>query len=258
MGRSVRDVRLLNAVLARAAGGLSGTLPSLHEARVAMWFEEDGFPVSSDCANAVLEVGEVARDGGATVAGAKPDIVGTELLETYLKLLIPIVALDMPPTMRSTLNALRSVFKIQRSLGAGPFSRANWGIQATISHRDWLLADEHRTRMKDAVRTFFESWDVLIAPVTPTPAFPKNEAGDVISRKLEVEGVKVPYGSNLCWIALATACHLPAAVIPVTRSDAGLPIGVQIIGPQGSDSKVLDVAEALELALGGFRKPPLV
>jgi amidase len=61
----------------------------------------------------------------------------------------------------------------------------------------------------------------------------------------------------LRWIALATVCGLPATTIPAGLSGQGLPIGVQLIGPRGGDSKTLAVAEAIEERLGGFRDPEL-
>ena len=35
----------------------------------------------------------------------------------------------------------------------------------------------------------------------------------------------------------------------------GLPVGIQIIGPQNSDARLLDIAEAIEGLLGGYRRP---
>ena len=62
----------------------------------------------------------------------------------------------------------------------------------------------------------------------------------------------------LNWIALATACGLPATAIPIGPLPNGLPFGVQIIGPRGGNSRTLAVAEAIELAFGGFVAPPLL
>jgi amidase len=45
--------------------------------------------------------------------------------------------------------------------------------------------------------------------------------------------------------------------MPIGLSTQGLPVGVQIIGPRGGDSKTLAVAQAIEEQLGGFRAPAL-
>jgi amidase len=60
----------------------------------------------------------------------------------------------------------------------------------------------------------------------------------------------------LNWIALATACRLPVTTVPAGLAASGLPVGVQIIGPQGGDAKTLAVAQAIDEAFGGYRTPP--
>ena len=47
---------------------------------------------------------------------------------------------------------------------------------------------------------------------------------------------------------LASALGLPAAVVPVSTSPDGLPVGVQIIGRRGREDEVLAVARAIEAA----------
>ena len=43
----------------------------------------------------------------------------------------------------------------------------------------------------------------------------------------------------------------------ISLTGEGLPVGVQVIGPRGGDSKTLAVAEAIEARLGGFRAPEM-
>ena len=50
----------------------------------------------------------------------------------------------------------------------------------------------------------------------------------------------------------------PAAVVPVSNSHEGLPIGVQIIGRPWEEEKVLAVAAALEKECGAWKIPPIV
>jgi amidase len=70
------------------------------------------------------------------------------------------------------------------------------------------------------------------------------------------DGSKAPYLAALRWIALATACGLPATAIPAGVTPGGLPVGAQLIGPRGADWRTLAAAEAIEAALGGFVPPP--
>ena len=55
-------------------------------------------------------------------------------------------------------------------------------------------------------------------------------------------------------IALA---YLPAAVVPVGLTNAGLPVGMQIIAPHLEDRTATDVARQIERTIGGYQPPPL-
>jgi amidase len=59
----------------------------------------------------------------------------------------------------------------------------------------------------------------------------------------------------MLWAELATTCGLPATVVPIGVTD-GLPIGVQIIGPEYEDRTPLAFARAVEREFGGFVAPP--
>ena len=58
------------------------------------------------------------------------------------------------------------------------------------------------------------------------------------------------------WVGLASVAYLPATVVPVGRAAAGLPVGIQIVGPFLVDRTTLAVARHVEGLLGGFVPPP--
>jgi amidase len=49
---------------------------------------------------------------------------------------------------------------------------------------------------------------------------------------------------------------LPSTVAPIGRADDGLPVGVQIVGPQYGDLSCIRFAQLIERAYGGFVPPP--
>ncbi|MGH6958321.1 MAG: amidase family protein, partial [Caulobacteraceae bacterium] len=125
----------------------------------------------------------------------------------------------------------------------------------TASHLDWIAADEARARQAARARETFRRFDAIIAPVGPVAAFPHDHR-PFARRRIEFStGETAPYLSMLRWIALASACGLPATVVPAGRTAAGLPVGVQIIGPRGGDARTLAVADSIEQSLGGFVAP---
>jgi amidase len=103
---------------------------------------------------------------------------------------------------------------------------------------------------------FFERYDVLIAPVSPTVAFPHEHKGTLLSRSLEVNGQEKPMLNNMAWTYMAVVSGLPATVAPVGLSDSGLPVGIQIIGARFEDRTTIAFARGLSELIGGFIAPP--
>jgi amidase len=93
-------------------------------------------------------------------------------------------------------------------------------------------------------------------PATFSVAFPHDQKPDQEQRTIDIDGETHPYLSLIVWSTVATPPGLPATVMPVARSKAGLPIGVQIIGPLLEDRTTLGFAALLEREFGGFAKPP--
>ena len=75
-------------------------------------------------------------------------------------------------------------------------------------------------------------------------------------RVLTLNGQQVSYFAPAGWAGLATAANLPATAIPVGRTRAGLPYGLQVIGPYLEDRTTLGFAERAEREFGGFQAPP--
>ena len=103
---------------------------------------------------------------------------------------------------------------------------------------------------------FFKRYDVLIAPVAPTVAFPHDHKGTLLSRSFEVNGQQKPMLNNMTWTYMAVVSGLPATVAPVGLSDSGLPVGIQIIGARFEDRTTIAFARGLSELMGGFVAPP--
>ncbi|WP_331297416.1 amidase [Methylobacterium oryzae] len=112
-------------------------------------------------------------------------------------------------------------------------------------HRDWIMAEERRAVLKRDWATFFESYDVLLAPATVCAAFPIDEARPREERVLQINGHAVDYNDQLFWAGIATLPSLPATAVPIGY-DAHLPIGIQVIGPYLEDRTTLAFAAEIE------------
>lgn len=253
MARSARDLRLLLSVM--SPGPIPARAPPapLQGLRVAAVLEAPGLHLDAEVREVVERFLEDLLREGARVDLTPFPVPPEELLDVYLQLLYPLLASDLGPGRRRSLEALR--------LPARVFGgRARWArlvTAATASHWDWLEANEARAQFGRTLRGFFGRFDVLIMPCAPVTAFP-HAHGPEKRRALRCsDGRKIPYDALLGWVALASACGLPATAAPVGVSARGLPVGVQIVGPRGGDSRTLAVAQACEEAFGGFRLPPL-
>jgi aspartyl-tRNA(Asn)/glutamyl-tRNA(Gln) amidotransferase subunit A len=109
-----------------------------------------------------------------------------------------------------------------------------------ISATDYLAAYGARAELYRAMLAFHERYDLLLTPMMPITAF---EVGLVAPPR-------APYGKDwLDWSPYSYPFNLtqqPAASVPCGLSSDGLPIGLQIVGPRGADSLVLQAARAFE------------
>jgi len=128
-------------------------------------------------------------------------------------------------------------------------------MSKTLHLDEGFVARQKKKQAKWA--KFFERYDVLLAPVSPTVAFPHDHKVPIVSRTLIVNGHENSMlRSNLSWPALAIVSGLPATVAPVGLSDSGLPVGVQIIGAGFEDRTTIAFARGLSTLIGGFAAPP--
>ena len=97
-------------------------------------------------------------------------------------------------------------------------------------------AQKARTLLINAYNDLFKTYDVLIGPVTPTPAFGLGENVNDPVKMYLADIMTVP----------SSLAGLPAISVPAGASEAGLPIGVQLIGPRKSDAQILALAREME------------
>ena len=100
----------------------------------------------------------------------------------------------------------------------------------------YLKAQKARTLLIERFDELFHSYDVLLGPVTPTPAFRLGEnTSDPIQMYL-ADIMTVP----------ASLAGLPALSVPAGSTADGLPVGVQLIGPRKADATLLALAREME------------
>ncbi len=110
---------------------------------------------------------------------------------------------------------------------------------ASISLDDYQDAMDERLRLGQAMNAFHETWDLLLTPTLPIAAFDAElQVADPAQQDRWPDWTPFSYPFNLT--------GQPACSVPCGFTKAGLPIGLQLVGPRYADPLVMRAAAAFE------------
>ena len=127
----------------------------------------------------------------------------------------------------------------------GPNVRANVAEGLRYSAADVARALALQTALYRRWQDFFGGFDVILTPSITVSPRPWRELYPA-----EIDGRATR--TYFHWLALAYAVTLaghPAVSVPMGVDHAGLPFGLQVVGPRGGDAFLLSVAASLEAVL---------
>jgi amidase len=179
-----------------------------------------------------------------------PDFAASSRL--YMRMLMSFLAASFAPEAYAGAKAAVAALPSEDNSLAAERLR---GI--ALSHRDWLMADGGRSRLRAQWHELFRTYDAVICPIMPTPAYPHDHSPDQETRRIKIDGKDYVYPDQLAWPGIATLPGLPSTAIPTGFAPDGLPVGVQIVGPWLEDRTPLRLAELIEQEFGGFKPPPM-
>ncbi|HEX4820975.1 MAG TPA: amidase family protein [Acidimicrobiales bacterium] len=240
MARSVDDLALLLDILAgpppeqEPAWTIQLPAPrheSLAGLRIAIKFEDPSTAVDRSYLDVLRATVDRLADAGAKIEEADLPVPFAEQNEMFGNLILPAIS----PSLGEDGDALSG------------------------SHYAWLQAQDRRAHMQRAWAEWFASGvDAFLCPVTPTPAFEHNQAGEMMTRTMEVNGEERSYLENTTWTGFIGVVGLPSAVPPLPRTSSGLPVGVQVVTPYLHDRTAIRLAALIaEAAGGGYEPPPI-
>jgi amidase len=260
MGRSAEDLELALDVVAGPdrfrSSGWRLVLPqakarTLRDLRVAIWPNEDSVPTSGEISDRVQRIGEALARAGAVVSDlARPEISPRESHNTYLSLLGSAGLVNLPDEYYSVTQGWAAELDANDESPLAVVTRAR-----VLDHRSWSDHDEARTNYRLRWRAFFDDWDVVICPISATTAY-EHDHRPKLERVLAVDSARTSHYDHYFWVGLATVAYLPSTAFPSGLSSDGLPIGLQIIGPEYGDRTTIEVARLIAQELGGFQVPP--
>jgi Asp-tRNA(Asn)/Glu-tRNA(Gln) amidotransferase A subunit family amidase len=250
MARTVADLKILFEVMQGPDDGDSCAAPvplrwptddELRHLRIGH-FEDDGrTPVTAEIRNAIRTAAEALSRAGFEVEPFRPE--GLEearllwkkfFVKTGGMLIGPMLAgreHDVSPTLKQFLE---------------------WSAaEPTLSGQDvidaWIRRDTLRASLLEQMRKY----PILLCPPAAIPAFRHGE------RSWTIDSKTVEYLDAWSYTEWFNLLGNPAAVVPVSQSPEGLPIGVQVVGRPWEEEHVLSVASALEKEVGPGKRPPI-
>ena len=230
MARHVADLELMLDVLAQRR------LPAARVTRIAV-FEEDGLqPVSAACRAAVRRASAALADCGFDIADDRPPRAG-DLRAAFDTILAHELATTFPAVIEGREDDLTAYVREMVPFITG-FAR---------SFDAYIDAFQRVAEIDLEAGDWFAVNPVALCPVAPDVA-PPTETFTFPP----VDGQPTGPGGKLSLCTYASALGLPAIAIPVMRSDAGLPVGVQLIARRGEERTLLALAARLEERLGGW------
>ncbi len=239
IARSVRDLELLMDVLVgpdedRAVAWRVEVPAPRHQElsgfRIGTWFDDPIASVEGEIVGWLQEAAAALAGAGATVNDSRPAIPLADAAAVFFDLVGAAVSPSADPEAGDAMSG---------------------------THRHWLERNEARARMRTGWADWFRDHDVLLCPVMPMAAFAHDHEDDLTRRIVEINGTKRTHIETLAWTGLVGVSYLPSCVVPVGRTAAGLPVGVQVVGPYLEDRTPLFVARHLEQLLGGYLPPPM-
>ena len=194
-------------------------------------------PVDPECVAALETAAALLTELGHDVRDATPPWREADLFETFIAIWQVSPALHpVDPALMTPLN--RGLAGIARATSSVDYARAAAALQ--------LLARR--------IVSFWSETDIVLTPTLALPPVP-------IGWQEEVEGPIEQLFRNTEFTPFTAVANLtgqPAISLPLHWSDAGLPIGVQAIGPPAGDALVLSLAAEIEAARPwAHRRPPV-
>ena len=206
------------------------------------YFEDDGrTPVTPETRAAVKTAAEALRGAGFEVVPSRPEGLEEARL-LWKKFFVTAGGMLIRPMFRGREHDLSPTLKQFLE-----WSAAEPPLTGDTLLEAWIGRDILRAKILEQMREY----PILLCPAAAIPAFRHGE------RSWKIDGQTVEYLDAWSYTEWFNLLGNPGAVVPVSHSAEGLPIGVQIVGRPWEEEQVLTVAAALEKECNAWRIPPI-
>jgi Asp-tRNA(Asn)/Glu-tRNA(Gln) amidotransferase A subunit family amidase len=250
MARTVSDVKALFEAMQGPDDGDACSAPvpqrwpkdnQVRNLRIG-YFEDDGrTPVTPETRSAVRAAADVLRGAGFQVEPFRPEGL-EEARILWKKYFVTAGGMLIRPMFRGREHDLSPMLKQFLE-----WSAAETPLTGDTLLEAWIGRDTLRSRFLAQMRNY----PILLCPAAAVPAFRHGE------RTWKIDGETVGYLDAWSYTEWFNLLGNPGAVVPVSHSAEGLPIGVQIVGRPWEEEHVLAVAAALEKECKAWKAPPI-
>jgi amidase len=265
LARSVEDLRLALTIIAGSDQRewevppvplMPSPVRKLCKLRFA-WSDDFGIPVSAEIRTALVNLAEELSQAGCRIECRNPpEFNFAEALQVYGELKEAALTVRSSPMHlpRFFWRALSGRISESNPTARGLMGGAGATLQSyakALSQRDVFIA---------RLEQFLGDWDAWLCPVAAVPAYPHLQSRNPIEQlraRVFVDGQKIPYIlATSMFTGLFNLTGNPVVVLPLSRTQEGLPIGIQVVGRRWDDVNLLGVAQVLSEVTGPFQVPP--
>ena len=249
--RSAEDIAVVMNVMAGQDPKDMTTLPDFfapateapQQLKIGIINEAMGDGVDAEVRQAVSQYADTLRSRGHTV-----ETVSMSMLQHALAIYYIVVPAEISSNLArydgvryghraEGVKTLAELYGRSRDEGFMPENKrrimiGSYVLSSGYFDAYYLQAQKARTLLINEFNALFGQYDMLLLPTAPTPAFGLGENSDDPLKMYLADIMTVP----------ASLAGLPALSVPAGVSQAGLPIGAQLIGPMQSDATLLAVA----------------
>ena len=214
MARSVGDIELMRAPLLGVSHASAANLsvsPRIGLCRSPQWSE-----ATPEAVRAFETATSSLKESGATLEEVHLGPEFTEVLESQWVILM----FEYSRVLRHELN--------NHADALSPPLRELLEKGRDCPYENYLAAINFAAECRSRIAPEFDRIDVLLTPSAAGPAPTFGAPTDLLFQRL--------------W----TVLHLPSITLPAYTSQAGLPVGVQLVGGPGDDSALLAIARWVE------------
>ena len=202
-----------------------------------------GLPVDKEVEQLITIAGETFAELGASVEHACPDLSGAmDVFQVQRAANLALLGRDLDARLPNWREHAKdtAIWNIEK------------GLELTAA--ELIQSDVERRNIYHRVVRFFQSYDALLCPAAQVAPF---DIEDEWVREINGQ----PLATYIDWMTVCCAISvtsLPAISVPGGFTNAGLPVGLQIVGRPRGDFELLQIAHLYEQATNHYRVKPAI